>query len=240
MNTKIASTIRDDRSFDEIAGQSSAGLAYRYLRDGLIWRRWTSGEKLKPQHLTKSCKFTTGALREALIRLAGEGFVTFEEQRGFSTLIPDQKLFYEIRDLRVLLEGEAASLSISNGGPDWEAKLIAAHHRLSHLEAIMVQEECVNDFLRAWSKLDWEFHRALVSACNSETLIEYYRSAYDKSRLYIVAELANFGFRGEQTIAEHKEILDCALQRDNEACIQAIIRHVTVKWDSDLIDTQST
>jgi GntR family carbon starvation induced transcriptional regulator len=57
--------------------------AYDALRDDIIRGRLEPEEKLRIEELRQ--KYATGAspLREALNRLAGEGFVTTEGQRGF-------------------------------------------------------------------------------------------------------------------------------------------------------------
>lgn len=212
----------------QYTSNSSAGGAYQQLREGLIWGRWKPGEKLKPQHLKQVFEYTSGALREALIRLAGEGFVQFEEQRGFSTVKPSRKSFQEIRDLRVLLECEGARLSILNGDLEWEANLIAAHHKLVHLEEKMRGEKDISGFIKIWSRYDWEVHQSLVAACNSDHLKEYYRAVFDKFRLHAVSELRAYGFRGKITISEHAKIVSHALARDAASCAEAIDDHLRI------------
>ena len=56
---------------------------YEVLRSGLIWGRWKSGERLIPQHLKDEFGCTSSVLREAMLRLAGEGFVISEKNQGF-------------------------------------------------------------------------------------------------------------------------------------------------------------
>lgn len=241
LETGLSVAVNNKMSGEDGTSNSSAGAAYQKLRDGLIWGRWKPGEKLKPQHLKTTFETTSGALREALIRLAGEGFVAFEEQRGFSTILPDRKSFYEVQELRLLLEREATRLSIENGDMEWEAQLAAAHHRLAHLEERMHEETDISSFIRVWSLYDWQFHEALTAACDSGILKEHYRAIYDKSRLHVVAELNNFGFRGETTIVEHKDILTCALDRDAEACGHAIERHLRIyRRDDTPVSSQTT
>lgn len=215
-------------SSGENAGGSSAFAVYNAVREGLIWGRWEPGEKLKPQHLKASFKCTSSVLREALIRLAGEGFVKFEEQRGFSTILPTRESFFEVRAMRVLLECEGARLSIERGGIDWEINLKAAHHRLAHLEERMRSEEDLRGFIKIWSLNDWEFHQALIAACGSSLLREMHSSVYDKFRLHVVAELKNFGFRAGTTIGEHEAIVGSALERDAKGCARAIEDHLAI------------
>jgi len=207
---------------------STASGIYDKLRDGLMWGRWSPGEKLKPQHLRESMNATPAALREALIRLAGEGFVEFEAQRGFSTIKPTRKSFYEILHLRFLVESEAARLSIENADIQWEADLVAAHQRLAQLEKSVGHEQNIRRFIRIWSTFDWAFHRTLIANCGSDLLIETHKTSYDRYRLHAVGELETLGFRGETTVEEHEAILSAALDRDAEACAKAINAHLRI------------
>lgn len=226
--------------FKTDSAATSAGSVYEKLRDGLIWGQWPPGTKLKPQHLKEAFSTTASALREALIRLAGEGFVDFEEQRGFSTMRPSRQSFQQLRHLRVLLEKEGARLSITNGDLEWETNLAAAHHSLSYLEAKMKASDDLSGYIKMWSRMDAQFHKALIAACGSELLIQEYRSIYDKYRLHAVVELRTFGFRGEITIAEHATIFDAATARDVSACQKAIEDHVTIYRSQSASDLNGT
>ncbi len=206
----------------------SAGDVYKDLRECLIWGRWQSGKKLKPQHLKSSLNCSSSVMREALIRLAGEGFVQFEEQRGFSAITPTEESLVELGNLRELLEIEGARLSIENGNLEWEVELSAAHHRLAHFEERMRGEDDISGFIKTWSGYDWEFHEALLASCESVHLQQTYKAIYDKFRLHVIAELRSYGYRGKTTIDEHNNILSSALQRDSKACKNAIKQHLKI------------
>ncbi len=220
-------------NFSGATTHTSAGVAYERLRDGLIWGRWKAGEKLKPQHLKDLFSTTSGVLREALIRLAGESFVIFEEQRGFSTLNPTRESFLELRSLRILLEKEGLTLSIQQGNLDWESNLVAAHGQLQLIERKMLNATDLSDFIRTWSRYDAQFHAALIANCRSDLLKKEHRRIYDLYRIHAIAELGTFGFRGKTTMDEHQAIVDSALERDTDACIKAVDQHVTIYRDQD-------
>lgn len=205
-----------------------AGNVYDRLRENLIIGAFAPGTKLKPQYLKDQLSCTTGVVREALIRLAGEGLVDFESQRGFRAIVPTEKSFYEVTHLRTLIECEGARLSIQNGDMDWEADLIAAHHKLAHLEERMRSEADLRSLLEVWSRYEWTFHSTLLSACGSDLLKEQHRAIFDKFRLHLLAKARSFGFRGEVTIREHGDILAAALARDVDACQQAIQKHFRI------------
>ncbi len=65
-------------------------------------------------------------MRELLNRLASEGLVVAEAQRGFEVAPASATEFREIAALRLLLEGHALALSFAAGDLDWEARVVAA------------------------------------------------------------------------------------------------------------------
>lgn len=204
---------------------------YDVLRDGLIWGRWKSGEHLKPQHLTKELDCTKAALREALLRLAGEGFVEAEKHRGFRATQHNEETFRQSAHLRQLLESEGAILALKKGDFEWEMALNAAHHNLVYIEDQMANTDDILPFLKRWSRQDWLFHSTLLSACGSQMLMQSYKSAYDTFRMYAVSQITDSGF-STVTRDEHKAIYDAAIARDTDACVLAIGQHLALYKDN--------
>ena len=198
---------------------------YGILRDGLIWGRWKSGERLKPQHLQDEMGCSKAALREALLRLVGEGFVQAEKHFGFRATEHSEETFRQAAHMRQLLECEGALLALERGDFDWELALNAAHHNLAYVEAQMVATNDLSPYLKRWSRQDWLFHQRLLSACGSEMLLQSYKAAFDTFRMYAVSQIADFGF-STVTRAEHQAIYDAAISRDAKACLAAIGAHL--------------
>lgn len=204
---------------------------YDALRQGLIWGRWKSGERLIPRRLKEELNCKNSVLREAMVRLAGEGLVVSEKNHGFRTVAHSQETFREAAHLRLVLEREAAVLALQKGDFEWEMALSAAHQKLAYVEQQMVQTGNTKEFVRHWSIQDWEFHATLLSACGSELLMRAYKSAFDTFRMYAVAEFPDFGFGQALTVHEHLAIYEAAINRDSSACIAAIDQHVTHHHD---------
>ncbi len=198
---------------------------YARLREDLVRGRMDPGAKLKPKDLARDYPASTATLREALLRLAAEGFVTSQPQRGFRVVTPTPSSIWEIAHFRILLESEGARLSILHGDVGWEANLSAAHHRLSHLEGRMRGDADVSGQLRLWSRYDRDFHEALIAACGSNLMKAQHRSAFDRFKQHVITQDPSLGFRGESLIREHSDILTSALDRDAAACSAAIMRH---------------
>lgn len=212
---------------------------YEILRSGLIWGRWKSGERIMPTHLKKEFGCTGSALREALIRLSGEGFVEANTNFGFRALVQSERNFRQAAHLRLILECEAASLSVKNGDFDWEMALNAAYNKLNYIEKQMSNTDDIEPYIQRWSIQDWEFHQTLLSACDSELLLQSYRNSYDKFRMYAVSEIKNYGFSSTVTIGEHEAIYSAAIAHDVPACIDAIKNHLTLYQDGNRSNERS-
>src|SRR3546814_12953982 len=94
---------------------------------------------------------------------------------------------------------------------DWEAGVVAAHHKLSAIERRILDGDtsCIPD----WVRYDWEFHRSLVSACNLLALMNTLSSVFDRFlRYHLIAE----SFRGAPVVDDPQRLFELALQRDIE------------------------
>lgn len=203
---------------------------YETLRDGLIWGRWKSGQKLKPQHLKIEFDCTTAAIREALLRLAGEALVENQKHRGFRAVEHSEETFRQAAHLRLILELEGVELALLQGDFDWEMALNAAHHNLNYIETQMETAPDITDYVKRWSRQDWLFHSTLLSACGSEMLMRSYKSTYDTFRMYAVSQIDRYGF-SEVTRSEHHAIYDAAIARDIPRCLEAVRVHLALYKD---------
>ncbi len=157
-------------------------------------------------------------LREILNRLASDGFVVAEGQRGFEVAPVSRDDLKEIAALRQLLECYAMELSFAAGDMDWEGRVVSAHHKLHQMEIRMIGGD--RSVIKDWKRYDWEFHQSLISACGSRALMETHAAVFDK---YLRYQMISLTFRGQIAADEHKRLLDAALRRD-VAKAQAILR----------------
>jgi DNA-binding GntR family transcriptional regulator len=195
--------------------------AYHEIRRDIIFGRLAPAQKLRLDALRARYGVSVSTLREILGRLGSDGLVLAESQRGFEVEPVSAEGFREVAAMRLLLECHALAASFAAGDLDWEGNVVAAHHKLSALEARMAAGDRAAAEL--WKRYDREFHHALVAACASEALLEAHAAVYDKYLRYqMVADI----YRGEIAAREHRQLLDCALKRDIEGARRILIRHV--------------
>ena len=201
--------------------------SYNRLRSDIIAGKLAPGAKLRIEELRDDYRIGASPLREALNRLAGEGFVTVEEQRGFKVAPVSPDDLKDLSRMRIMLECEALRESISNGDDEWEANLLAAHHRLQKAERSFGKN------LGEWEQRNQEFHEALVAACASSWLLRLRHVLYEQHKRYrFIAILSHQQDRDVHR--EHREILEAALARDVKAATEATERHIQFTMESSI------
>jgi DNA-binding GntR family transcriptional regulator len=194
---------------------------YQQIKRDIIFGELEPGAKLKLEALRKRYEASLSTLRETLNRLASDGFVEAPEQRGFLVKPVSKEDLREIADLRALIECHALELSVENGDPEWEGNLVAAHHKLHLMEKKLLggDESGKED----WKRYDFEFHKALISACNSENLMAVHEIVFDK---YLRYQMLVLTYRGQEAVDEHKAIFDAAIARDSKSANHMLRQHI--------------
>ncbi len=194
---------------------------YEKIKHDIIFGILAPGKKLKLNQLKEEYNASVSTMREMLNRLASDGFVRAEEQRGFFVAPVSSDDLTEIANLRILLECHALDISIKKGDTEWEGNLVAAHHKLHLLEQRMLTGDETEK--ETWKRYDWEFHLALIQACDSSNLLKLHRTIYDK---YLRYQMLVITHRGQVAADEHKDIFDASLARNTKIAIEILARHI--------------
>ena len=104
---------------------------------------------------------------------------------------------------------------------DWEAAVIAAHHKLDSHEERLEAGHTSN--VNAWRRSDWTFHQALISACGSRVLMQTHAEVFDKYLRYQMIALA---FRPSASRPEHRALMEAALRRDVDGATTLLRHHI--------------
>jgi DNA-binding GntR family transcriptional regulator len=204
-----------------VATETAGQKAYQRIRADILFGRLAPGAKLKLDSLKDQYAISISTLREVLNRLTSERLVVAESQRGFEVAPISRQDLQEVAALRQLIETHAIQSSFATGDVEWEARVVAAHHKLASMEERMLAND--HSETELWKRYDWQFHQALISACGSQTLMETHASVFDK---YLRYQIMALGFRGEIGIREHAMLLDAALKRDAERACDVLAVHI--------------
>jgi GntR family carbon starvation induced transcriptional regulator len=204
---------------------SVADIVYDRLRADILGGALQPGMKLKLEGLRGRYDVSINTLRETLSRLSADGLVEAEGQRGFTVMPASLTDLIDITETRRLLECHAARLSVERADLEWESHLVAAYHKLSKAEELVVKQPDKNaDLLETYNR---EFHIALIAGCNSRWMLHFHRMMYDQSLRYRMLAFRVKDFPRDQSRREHKQILDAALKRDIDTLVAVLGTHIT-------------
>lgn len=216
----MASTRLMNDSMDDIS-DTVGEQAFRRIRGDIIAGALRPGQKLKLERLKSQYGVSVSTLREILNRLTTEDLVVAEGQRGFEVAPASIDNLREVGDLRLVLENHALALSFSAGDLDWEADVVAAHHKLSSIEKQLLAGDA--DRTQQWINYDFAFHHAMIAACGSKSLLAIHQSIFDRfMRYHMLAQ----SFRGGGVSDDHRELFQLALARDIEGAQAKLASHI--------------
>ena len=203
------------------AAETTGERAYRLIRADILRGTLAPGQKLKLDALRDTYDAGIGTLRETLSRLVAERLVVAEGQRGFEVAPFSATELRELAGLRLLLEGHALEQFFRAGDVEWEARVVAVHHKLSQMEDRLRDGDA--SALEPWRRFDAQLHQTLISACGSRTLMATHVAVFDRYQRYQNMAL---GFRGEIAQREHTALRDAALKRDAAAARAVLSVHI--------------
>ncbi|RUT42396.1 FCD domain-containing protein [Pseudomonas sp. PAMC 29040] len=199
------------------------------IRQDIINGHLAPGSRLRLKELADAYDVGVIPLREALSRLASSGFVSAADQKGFSVGRISAAEIADITAARLHIECKVLADSIRQGDVEWESRVLAAHHRMDRLTIVEGPERLL--------KLEWEnahdvFHQALISSCNSATLLRLCVSLRDQTARYRFLSMHYPQSHGRDVQNEHRQLMEAALAKDIDMACELLSCHYQTTTDS--------
>jgi DNA-binding GntR family transcriptional regulator len=173
--------MRPESAMTSKAKTHSEGV-YNQVRIDILACRYRPGARLKIQDLCEEHQVSNGAVREALSRLASEGLVLLEPQKGFRVMGLSREELIDLTEARIQIETNCLRLAIANRNVEWESGIVGSFYRLSK-----IAEREPTDPLRLndkWVEAHAMFHGSLVAACPVNHLLRIRTQLYEMSERY--------------------------------------------------------
>ena len=202
--------------------------AYDHLRHEILHGGLMAGERLRAADLRQRYGLGLTPIREALLRLAAEGLVQQEANRGARVSAVS---IAELRDLmhtRRAIEALCLRESIARGNDAWEAEILRAMHMLSRAPVPRSPDQ--RDQIAHWQAMHQQFHHALVAACGSPWLLRIWADLADHSERYRKLRLlANRSLPPSErdVTVEHNAIMEAVLDRDADRAVALMDAHLS-------------
>ncbi|MFI1993104.1 GntR family transcriptional regulator [Actinoplanes sp. NPDC020271] len=190
---------------------------YTTIRDEILSGVFAPGVALKPQELAGAYGVSLAVVREALVRLVGDGLADRLTNRGFAVPTPSDQRWQDLAEARATFEPAVLRLSIERGDVEWESRVRAAHHRLARTPAYEKS---------AWTTAHREFHRALLDGCGNAIMLETF------DRLWVASELIRVWATDlappRDHVGEHRALEEAALAGEADLAAELLARHVSL------------
>jgi len=205
---------------DPVSRETISRQAYQAIRTSLMRSRLRPGQKLIARDVARDLGISITPVREALLRLVAEHGLELDERGTVVVPVLDLERCLELRDLRILIEGEGAARAARRATRTEIDALKEIHRRY-------VQTEQSDDLATALAENE-NFHFALCRMAKSPALERIVQNLWMQfgpvlSYLY---EGGGRPFHGRRH--GHLIVIEALLKRDEEAARRAIGQDILI------------
>jgi len=199
---------------------SGASRAYLLLRQRIVSLQMHPGDDIDEQALVDELGISRTPLREAMIRLAGEGLISLLPNRGARVASMDIPQLQEHLEAFELAQRAATRL----------AALRRSDADLKRIEELVVAFEQAHERGDVNGMIDgnWELHLAIGNACGNRVLAKIYANLLTENLRVARLAMSYETFSTEQQrdshlgriLEEHREIFDALVAQDADRAEQ--------------------
>lgn len=165
------------------AGGRNADLAYEQIRQAIIEGRYAAGQRLIEQRLAAEFGLSRTPVREAVRRLAAEGMVVTERNRGASVRAISATEIADSYELRSRLEGLVVERAAVRATPEDIERLRAANAEFS-VAIPLAGGEASLEAVRRLNDANRRFHAILAETAAYPRLAEILQRTVDTSLVF--------------------------------------------------------
>lgn len=204
-------------------GRSLNETIYSRVRGLILTGQLIPGHKLKISELAQRFGVSLNVVREALSRLAGELLVDVAPQQGFSVRSLNPEELIDLTEQRITFESIAVRKSIETRDVEWQARLLAAHHRLVYTPQTL--PESPDRLNPEWHSRHEDFNFIMMENCGSNWLYLMVKQLAEAFSIYQRVLLPVAAEQGEHN-NDHNELLQAILDGHADVAIVILSEHL--------------
>jgi DNA-binding GntR family transcriptional regulator len=210
-----------DGRFGKAGKPTKAGLVAAQIRTEILLGTLAPGEKINLDRLRAAHGVSVSLIREAVTRLAADGLIGTEEQKGYTVEPISLGNLAEITLLRMELEPLALRHSIERGDLDWESEVTATLYRLNRIERHPGDAPSVE----AWEEAHTLFHRTLIARCEMPLLVRMTSMLHNMNDRYRRIFLRTHAVQRDVS-GEHSAIAEATITRRADEAARLLRLHL--------------
>lgn len=188
---------------------------YSLLRSAIIRNKFSPGDRISESEIARLCEVSRQPVREAFIKLSGDGLLAILPQRGTVVTKIGYLAVLDARFLREAIEADVVTILSSAPSPAVIRSL---------RDQLKLQREIAETDPKAFIELDERFHRTIADAVGKRgawKLLEGLKSQMDRVRFLSLGDLPV-----QKLITQHEAIVDAIEQADPESANAAVRVHL--------------
>jgi len=193
------------------------------LRELIMSGGLQEGDKIKEDELCSSMGISKTPLREALRVLSVEGLIQLVPNRGSFVSTPTFEEIREMFDVMSVLEGICARAAAEKMSAKDLATLEKLHTKLEKNFKRRAQREYI--------RINNQFHAFVQELAGNRTLNQIVNGLRQKILLYRYQSL-NLPERFEQSIQEHRDLIEAFRKKDSKKAETLMRRHLKTQCDA--------
>ncbi|MYS87438.1 GntR family transcriptional regulator [Embleya scabrispora] len=220
----------------EAGQQTRSDAVHDRIRADILGGRLRPGQRLKFPELSERYKVSTGAVREALLKLVAKNLVASEAHHGFRVTDVTPRGLADLTDVRTEIESLTLGRAIDQGDLAWQARVLAAHHTFEQTPRGNGDQPD-----RDWLIAHADFHTALLAGCANPRLRDLAASLREEAELYRrwsrpTPEDAHH-WTDQAVDKAHRDLLDAVMTRDSQQA-DTILRRMISGTAGMILDTE--
>jgi DNA-binding GntR family transcriptional regulator len=191
---------------------------YTSIKEAILTGEVVPGERLSIGRLLKDIRLSHTPIREALLKLEQEGFVSRLPTGGFIASQLSRKDIEEILDIRSLLESYAVSFAIDQAS---ERDIAALENNVKE-SANYLRKKKIDQV----SRLNTQFHYQLSRFCGNERLLALITDLNEKFFQYR-SVILGVPALAQVSVDQHKRMIDALRKKDPAKLKNLVQQHIS-------------
>jgi DNA-binding GntR family transcriptional regulator len=198
---------------------SASDHAYRWTRERILDATFRPSDIISEREVAERVGLSRTPVREAFLRLEGEGFLRLYPKRGAVVVPVTESDVRDVLQARLVIEPWAASEAARRN----DRRALA--DRLSLHVAALVDARRNRD-AAGYQEADRAFHLAIVEVTDNRLLTDFYRSLRDRQLRVGAVALATSEGRAATIVEEHRAISNAITAGRPEEAADAVGAHI--------------
>lgn len=199
---------------------------FTVLKESIINNKLQANQRINEKELSEQFRVSRTPVREAVLRLAAEGFVKID---SYKRALVSEISYKELKEILQVL-GALDRLAITMAVDNLALKDIT---KLEHL-VIRMEKSCDFNSIEIYIELNVTFHNWIWEAVPNKLLREMLYLVRDKMLRYNYAQIHAFKKPGAlgKSMKQHIELVRAIKAKDKEKLKTLIVKHRGSLWES--------